>query len=298
MVKFLSKNYLRLRTSIVCFLLPISVFSQRTKTVECEYIYYPPYNLSIEQARLTALERAQIQAIADAFGTTVSRNNTLLTKNTNGKSNIDLQSIGHSEVKGEWVETIGNPTYDIYTEENILVIKVKVKGRIREISSSHVDLIADILCNETNHEHECCDFHNGDVLYVRFQSPIDGYVAIYLVDYSTRSVYCLLPYSQMNIASYPIVHDHPYIFFSRKEAEEKDRPLVDEYKLTTSSAADRNDVYIIFSQNEFTKANSQRNQDDLWIKELSWSQFNEWLAKVRRHDAKLQVISKPITIKQ
>ena len=58
-------------TFLYFFLLfTIPVFSQKMKTVEGEYTYHAPENVSLEEARRTALDRAKIQALADEFGTT------------------------------------------------------------------------------------------------------------------------------------------------------------------------------------------------------------------------------------
>ena len=70
-------------------------------------------NISLEEAKRIALERAKIQAIADEFGTIVSQSNTTLVSNRNGESSSDFFSLGGSEVKGEWIETIGQPEYEI-----------------------------------------------------------------------------------------------------------------------------------------------------------------------------------------
>lgn len=48
-------------------------YAQRTRKVHGEYIYHTPENVSLEQAKKTALSRAQIQALGDEFGTVVAR---------------------------------------------------------------------------------------------------------------------------------------------------------------------------------------------------------------------------------
>ena len=105
-----------------------SSLSQRIERVHGEYTYHVPENVALEEGRRIALERAKIQALADAFGTTVSQNNSTYVKNINGKSSVDFISLGGSEVKGEWIETIGEPTYKIYYERKMLVVEVYVNG--------------------------------------------------------------------------------------------------------------------------------------------------------------------------
>lgn len=57
-----------------------SLLSQRIERVHGEYTYHVPENVALEEGRRIALERAKIQALADAFGTTVSQNNSTYVK--------------------------------------------------------------------------------------------------------------------------------------------------------------------------------------------------------------------------
>lgn len=103
-------------------------YAQKIKVVSGEYIYNVPENVDLEKAKQTALDRAKIQLIANEFGTIVSQSNSTSIKNDNGKSEIDFISVGGSEVRGEWIETIGTPQYKISYEQNMLVVNVFVKG--------------------------------------------------------------------------------------------------------------------------------------------------------------------------
>ncbi len=276
-------------------LVSIPSFAQKLIEVESEYIYVVPENMTIEQAKLTALDRAKIQAIADEFGTLVSQSNTIFVENINGSSDINFQSLGTSDVKGEWVETVGEPVFEIAFEQNMLIVKVKVKGRIREIISSEIPLKVQVLCNGTSSKHERYEFKNGDDMFLRFQSPVNGYLTVYLIDNSSGNAYCLLPYSQSADAAQRIVHDKEYIFFSIEDAPEDNKELVDEYSMTCSGGIERNDICVIFSPNDFTKANSAQ-PDISRPRELPISKFNVWLSGIRRRKPETQCISKSITI--
>lgn len=267
--------------------------AQQIVKVRAEYTYYAPENITVEQAKQTALDRAKIQAIADEFGTIISQSNTTFVRNENGNSELDFQSIGGSDVKGEWVETIGEPKFQIDYAENHLVVKVTVNGRIREIVASQIDLIAQVLCNGTTEQFERSEFKDGDDLYLRFQSPVDGYLTIFLIDGIAQTAYCLLPYRMSKEVVQPIKKDMPYIFFSQECAPKG--MSVDEYVMTCSAGQERNDLYIIFSPNTFVKANSE-SIDELRPRSLHWADFQKWLAKVRSRDKEMRVISKTITI--
>lgn len=196
-----------------------SLLSQRIERVHGEYTYHVPENVALEEGRRIALERAKIQALADAFGTTVSQNNSTYVKNINGKSSVDFISLGGSEVKGEWIETIGEPTYKIYYERNMLVVEVYVNGKAREKNGVGVEFDAKVLRNGTDLKFESLDFQNGDDLYLYFKSPVDGYLVVYLLDEYSEQAYCLLPYKDSNGQAYKIRHDVPYVFFSQNSAK-------------------------------------------------------------------------------
>lgn len=229
----------------VGLLFSVVASAQKIKKVDAEYIYHAPENVSLEEAKRIALERVKLQAIADEFGTVVSQSNFTTVTNRNGQSDVDFLSLGGSEVKGEWIETIGEPEYAISYEQNMLVIKVSVKGRVREIVGAQIDIIAKILCNGTEPKFERSDFHDGDDLYLYFQSPVDGYLNVYLLDEMSQTVYCLLPYRRSDKAFVFVKHNTPYVFFSQK-VDVGNTSVVDEYVMTCDRTMEQNTIYVFF----------------------------------------------------
>lgn len=276
----------------VLFTLP--VFSQKMKTVEGEYTYHAPENVTLEEARRTALDRAKIQALADAFGTIVSQTNATHVKNRNGSSDIDFLSVGGSEVKGEWIETVGEPQYDISYEQGMLVVKVCVKGKAREIVSAQIDIKAKVLRNGTEDKFESEEFRDGDDLYLSFVSPVSGYLAVYLVD-AEQKAYCLLPYRSQTDGIYKVEANRRYLFFNIKEAPLQERQYVDEYVMTCSRSSEQNILYLIFSPNYFVKA-TDSNAVETLPGELEYGMFQKWMTKYRKRDEKMNTMIIPITI--
>lgn len=267
-----------------CLCLPVVASAQRTDKVSATYTYTATKTMPVSQAEQIALERAKIQAIAEKYGTLVSQSNTTYVRNNDGKSTIDFNSVSSSDVKGEWIETIGEPEFsNPIFEKDIYSVTVTVKGTIREIVSSQVDLDYAVLCNGFESRNERTQFKNGDDMYLRFQSPVDGFLAVYLVDHNAGSVYCLLPYARSGMASQTIEHDKKYIFFSSQYAEDEVKNKVDEYNLTTSVEQERDDIVVLFSPNKFTKANSEQT-DEMLPRELSLKAFDTWLGSVKRKD--------------
>lgn len=275
-------------------LLSHPLLAQKMQKVKAEYVYYAPENVSLEEAKRTALERAKIQAIADTYGTIVSQSNTTLITNKNGQTNTDFLSLGGSEVKGEWIETIGKPEYNITYQQETLVVKVYIAGKIREIVSAPVDFDARVLCNGTDLKFERQDFREGDDLYLYFKSPINGYLAVYLLDEVQGMAYCLLPYRESNGQAFAIQKNRPYILFNQEAA---DYPI-DEYVMTCSRPTEYNTLYILFSPHPFAQALSDDALRMNLPSQLTFENFREWLADQRKSDRDMRLEIKSITIKQ
>lgn len=273
----------------------LTVFAQKLKTVEGEYTYHAPENVTMEQAKRTALDRAMIQALADEFGTIVSQSNATRVENQNGQTNIDFLSIGGSEVKGEWIETIGEPIYNIRYEGDMLVVSVKVKGKAREIVSAGIDFQAKVLRNGTDDKFESDQFRSGDDLYLSFTSPVSGYLAVYLVD-ADNQAYCLLPYRNQTDGIYPVKANQRYLFFNVKEAPQNERSYVDEYVMTCNRSSEQNQIYVIFSPNQFVKATDNISDEHL-PRELNYDDFSKWLVRCRKHDNNMKLALQLITIR-
>lgn len=280
----------------ICIVFSICCFSQKIKTVDGEYTYVVPENVNLDKAKYIALERLKIQLIEEEFGATVSQSNSTLVKNNNGKSDVDFVLIGGSEVYGEWIETIGTPRYNIYYENNMLVVSVKAKGRIREIISTAVDVKSLVLRNGIEDRFESDTFKSGDDLYISFQSPTNGYLVVYLVDTEQRA-FCLLPYQNMNEGSFNVEANKRYVLFSTQTASSELKPYVDEYTMTCTHDQEINQLYVIFSTSPFVKAIDDKLEKEL-PRELSNEDFQKWLAKYRTRDTNMVVKKTTITIRK
>ncbi|MFR9603699.1 MAG: DUF4384 domain-containing protein [Rikenellaceae bacterium] len=284
-----------MRYIFILILLTISTstaWAQNTRRVEVEYTYHVPGNVSHDAAREIALQRAQLKAIADEYGTTISQNNFTNIVNSNNSTSVDMQTIGSSEVKGEWIETIGEPEYAAYFDQGMMVIRVKVVGRVRAISYAQVEFTANILCNGTTPKFSSTKFKSGDDLYLHFQSPQNGYLAVYLVD-SNKDVYCLLPYRNAPEEVFEIKKGVEYILFSAQQSPTIS--YIDEYVMTNSGRSETNQIYTIFSPNRFVKSDDSFSEE-LLPRKLSFEKFQGWLAKNRKRDVEMQAKIEIITI--
>ena len=272
----------------------LSVCAQSTKKVETSYIYRAAESVSIEQAKRIALERAQLEVIANTFGTNISQHNSTRVTNRNGESNIDFLNISSSDIQGEWIETIGEPQFDISFEQGMLIVKCHVRGAIREITTTTVDISAKLLRNGQEDRFESTEFKSGDDLFLSFSSPIDGYLAVYLLD-DDNNAFCLLPYRNQSDGIYKVKANKKYVFFSESAVPLEERSIIDEYIMTCERSYETNHIYIVFSPNPFVKANDKDNGDIL-PRELDARSFQKWLAKIRKKDTNLTLQFKQISI--
>lgn len=272
--------------TLLALLFTFTLFAQKTKRVCGEYVYHVPVSQSLEDARYTAVERAKLQALANEFGTVISQSNSTVMTTENGKTDSRFFSLGGSEVKGEWIEDIGKPTIEEKFENGMFTIYCSICGRARETRNLAADFTAKVLRNGTEARFESTEFKDGDNMYIYFQSPVDGYVAVYLVD-ETPEAFCLLPYQADRDGQHSVSHGETYVFFSPEKAREE-ITLVDQYTLETGKPLENNQVYVIFSATPFTKAVDSAREKYV-PRQLGYRDFLEWLAECRKNDPAMGV---------
>lgn len=287
-----------MRRTITLFLALLSAASSyagpRTKKVRVEYTYYIPANVSPETAREIAIQRAQAQAIADEFGAVVTQSSTVRIETSNEHVNTDFLSIGGSELKGEWIETIGEPEIEYITDGKDIALRVEISGLIREIESAKVPFDVKILRNGTSDAHESEVFKNGDDLYMSFRSPSGGYIAIYLID-AENQAFCLLPYQGQENGFFSTKANRRYLFFHPDFAESVEKDRVDEIITETNLGRERNRILTVFSPNKFFKAADRQTEKDV-PRNLSYAEFQKWLANLKKRDVDVSIVETAITI--
>lgn len=286
---------------VLLVVFPVMAFAQRECKVSGEYTYYTPQDVSLESARATAIEQARIQALANEFGTLIEQTTLTRQQNENGESYINMLALGESTVKGEWLKDTRDPVTEVSYEEDFLMVTAHVWGLAREIVSAPIDISVKVLRNGTLSRFEDDRFRDGDDIYLAFQSPLQGYLAVYLMD-DKGDAYCFLPYAGDTDGMFEVKANKPYVLFSSNHAENGE--ACDEYVLTCKKALERDMLYVIFSPNPFVKANDASapmkvkvGREELELpRYLSCKDFQRWLLKNRRLDKKMQVVVKPIEI--
>lgn len=285
---------LRMSMLLLFTLCMLVSFAQKVVTVEAEFTFPAPLNMSPIEAKAQALHQAKVKALADKFGTTISQVNSSYEKEKDGKLTDKFLSLSEDEVRGEWIETLGTPTYKLEMTDNALLVTVKVKGRARAIKHAAVNLSVKTLRNGTDDAFETTEFKDGDDIYLSFQSPINGYCLAYLVD-EAQTAYCLLPYRNQTTGSFPVKANKHYVFFSEEKATDISPQIVDAYTLSAVDEREFNCLYVIFSPNEFAKA-IDKSSSDLLPRETTFEAFKKWLSHCRKADEKMTVVVKNLVI--
>jgi len=266
------------------------------------YTYYAPSNMTPAQAKRNALAGARNQAIGYEFGTLVASSISVLNAEQGDQTKKVVHSSMANEVKGIWLKDLAKPVWKNISMEDdgTTVYSVEVYGLAREIVNGSIDYEARVLCGGTEKKFEGYTFRGGDAdvdpLYLYFKSPVAGFLTVYLLDETAEKVNMLLPYQQSEMKSFPIERDKEYIFFSDNHPTDKN---IDEIYLTAANPPEINDLYIVFSPNEFVKPNTDDQHNDgkyLRPRELSYDDFTDWLSKKRIADKDMKVTVFPITI--
>lgn len=276
----------------------LAAMGQKIKTVSGSYTYCPPETQSFEEARQTALCRAQLQILADTFGTVMTMTSTTRVENSESGSGVDMLSLGESSVKGEWIETVGDPEFKTeITPQGMLAITVHVTGKVREITEAKIEFDAKVLRNGTEDRFEGTDFNEGDDMFLSFRAPSDGYIAVYLYD-GADDVFCLLPYQQQSVPAIKTEGRKRYVFFSAKEfVDGIPREAVDEYTMTCSKTMEINRIYVVWSPNEFYRAMDSFEREGM-PRSLDLRTFQKWLSKMRTRNKDMAVKTIDITIRK
>lgn len=255
-------------------------YSQRAAKVSATYTYYAPETMSVEEAKRVALDRAKIQAIADEFGTIVSQSTSTVITNKNGESDTQFFALGGSDIKGEWIETIGVPSYEVSFAEHNLVVTCTVIGKIREVRPSKLYFEISILRNNQEAVSDHIIFNNGDEMSLKFQASSLGYLSLFWVDRKSNTVYRILPYCQDSHPLQKILANTPYIFFSKSNSNGMDPRYIDEYIMTCENGVEHNELFAVFSDKEYNMQNLQLLSTGMYG--VSHNDFQSWLARIKR----------------
>ena len=282
-----------MRPLLFTLLLLISIpVSSQVRKVSGVYTYYSEPTQSPKDAFAAAIENARVKALAKEFGTIVSQNLLINEERHNDKETNLVMQLSMAEVKGEWLEDIREPETKILATMNdgSMVIEASVQGRARAIGNESVDFQALALRNGTEAKFASTNFKSGDNMYLLFNAPIDGYVAVYLVD-EQKMANCLLPYPSDDDGQQAVEHGREYIFFSPKHVYDVRRDNIAELEMTCDEdGIEHNVIYVLFSPNPFIKAVDKAGGSNgrlVMPPQLGMKEFTRWMTKMCSRDEKM-----------
>jgi hypothetical protein len=259
-------------------------------------------NMTTEEVYALAEQQAKINAIENEFGTYVEQQ----TDMTLSEGRTSYNIIGTTKVKGDWIKTSSiNFSEDLRLEkgtfgkQNVKYIRCTIKGKVRKsLPRANIDFeilnCPDKACRTT-------DFVDGEQLYLYFQSPVDGYLSVYVDEGDIT--YRLLPYVLMDDdfqSGVFVQSDTEYLFFSEKFNAFKSS-VVDEIIMFTTKNVEYNSIYVVFAEEKFVKpilANKEEVEGRILPKSLSSEEFQKWLSENRVvldsfQDKKVKISIKP-----
>ncbi len=271
--------------SVLAVTMFLNMNAQEKVRVEGSDYFVIPANMTLEQAEMYAIEKAKLKVIGDNFGTVVASATSVTISNDYDHSLTKTFTFGETEVKGEWLSDLREPEIERKIINNEFVLKVTVAGVIRGKKNIAVPFSARVLRNGTEDNCESDRFRQNDKMYVSFQSSVQGYIAIYMTD--GNIVQCLYPYNGMPSEKMAVEQDKRYVFFSKEHTNGLDPNLVNRCVLGCEQDNELNRVYLIFSQNLFSKAVDHTNGN--MPRTLSFSEYYKWYSRLRMNDPMLSV---------
>ncbi len=275
-------------------LFPLSAHAQREAEVSGKYVYVVSENdnITLKDAKRKCLELAKAAAIRDEFGEMITSDVIDSSVETNGESASSyFWENTVARAKGDWLGDTEKPQMDIKYEDGKLIFTAEVKGRVREIIQSKIDLKWEIMKDGADQKKVASIFESGERAYVSFRSPADGYVAIYLIVGDDKTQ-CLLPYPKDIDGRFEVKGGRDYMFFDKEE-----NPQAKHITMTTKRRLEDNQLVIIYSPNPFVKCNDTGG-DKQHLSSLNTHDFQKWLLKCQREDRDMVVNKKWIKIYQ
>lgn len=306
----------RLFTLLLLLLSSQLMLSAQKKVSEVHGVatIYMTGDMTPNLAEKEAIRQAKINALAEKYGTTIAHSTHDYTHSNGTESHSNFQTIGTTEVRGQWISDINPPKISQGFDEKTKQIwfKAEVWGRARELKNDQVELDIKLLANGTEDAHATTTFKEGDRLRISLRSAASGYAAIYLLDKANQIAQLLIPNPEEKDPNRPetILAKKKYLFFDSYEEEI--------LLACTQPNIEYNQVCILFSPEFYSlplneeiegmsKSMTWEQVRDLtkgkggeynWLDSVPESKFQNWLAKHRARDEHFQVNTIDISIKK
>ncbi len=235
---------------------------------------------SIERAQKQAQQLAILDALQKAFPTEVARTSKYIIQNRTQGAEAQTQTFFHltadQYLGGEWLQTL-EVRYQTEVRKGQVWVTCKIRGRARPRTQPPLPLeVRTLRCRDT----ACTttDFLAGDPLYLRFRSPVAGYLQVFWED--AGRVYRLLPYQNQRQQAWRIQADTTYLFFAPDPQRRSEAFITDELLLTADQPEELHRLYVLFAPQPLGAPPEQFNPST-GFHTIELVAFHEWLLNER-----------------
>ena len=271
------------------------ILAQRLKTVEGYSRIEQSDEMTGAVARAKVIEQARFDAINGAFGSNIMQNNVTLLKQEGEKTSTSFYMMGESDLRGTWIRDKEKPRVEKHVEEGRTIWEAWVKGEAREQVRAKVDFEFMLLANGADDRYQVNELHDGDAFYIKFRSPVNGHLLLFMAD-DKGVVNCLLPEHGQD---YCIVKANQWLLshYNSRIPEEHWTATI-----ARGKQIEYDQIYVVFSPNKLNPPMRTVNFDnsDLeqyrtqqrelrHISELSFKDFHKYLGKLQQRDVDVQI---------
>lgn len=288
------------------YFLSIICLAQKSKNVSSSFQMKVENGISIEAAQQKACDFARVEAMEAEFGRVVIQANSTYIENVESGKKVESKSVfnmtADTYVNAEWLEDTQKPKFEKFLSKEDIWVKCLVEGKAIEIKNAPVDIIAETMdCPKAS----CLttDFQNDESLFLRFKSPKDGFVSIFLDDRTTS--FCIYPYQNMSYEQFvnqKFMAQKDYSFFDKSNAFLTNKSIVDELTMSTEKTQESNRIFVLFSETSIVIPvldDKKQNTDNSFIpRSLPSEKFQKWLQNIRIKDKTAQLKIVDVTIKK
>ena len=275
-------------------LFALTMQAQRTESVEgYARIEQSDYETPA-QARTRVVQQAQFDAINAKFGSNLTQSNVTMMHNENGQAKTSFYMLGESDLRGTWVRDTKEPRVEQQVVDGRIIWEAWVKGEAREMKRAKVNFEWKLLANGTSDRHQVEALKDGDAFYVKFRSPVKGYLLLFMAD-DAGKVTCALPAGE---EEYCKVEANKWHLFYHDEKHPDDHWIA---TLPEGKPVEYDQFYVVFSPNKIAPPTRDVNVNvnDLQryyeqgyevghIPELTFKDFHKYMGKLQHRDAEVQ----------
>lgn len=256
-----------------------------------------PPGWSLERAQKQAQQLAILDALQKVFPTEVARTSKYILQNrtqgTEARTETFFYLTADQYLGGEWLQTL-EARYQTEVRKGQVWVSCKIRGRARPRSHPPLPLeVRTLRCRDT----ACTttDFLAGDPLYLRFRSPVPGYLQVFWED--SGRVYRLLPYQNQRQQAWLVRADTVYLFFAPDPQRRSEAFSTDELLLTADKPEELHRMYLLFAPQPLS-APPERFDPTTGFHTIDLPTFHEWLLSERLRLPELNLRYIDISVRQ